>query len=104
MAIKTVLGQVIIWCDKEESFDTGKITNIKNDELNYWGEIEKIEPPVTKFADGEDAEKCMWYKAKVLTDVSDKQLTPPHIFSGRLALSRAMDTTPENISFRWKYE
>lgn len=104
MALKTILGQVIIWCDKDVSFDIAKITNIRNDELKYWGEIEKIKPPVKTFSNGEDTKDCMWYKAKIITDISENQLTPPHIFSGRLALSRALDTTPEKVSYRWKYD
>ena len=104
MALKTVLGQVIIWCDKDHGFDTSEIANIRNDELKYWGEIEKINPPVKKFSNGENTENCIWYRAKIITDISEKQLEAPHICSSRMALSRALDSTPENVSYRWKRE
>ena len=103
MALKTVLGQVIIWCDDDDNFDKTKITNIRDEELNFWAEIEEIKPPVKEFSNGDPTEICRWYKAKVITDLEEQNLTPPHLFSGRMALTRVLDSTPENVSFRWKY-
>ena len=103
MAIKTILGQVIIWCDNDDHFDTAKITNIKDDELKFWGEVEEIKPPVEEFSNGDPTEICKWYTAKVISDIEEKQLTPPQLFSGRMALTRVLETTPEKVSFRWKY-
>jgi len=102
MAYKTILGQVIIWHEKNDRFDKTKITNIKNDELKYWGEIEEITPPVKKFSNGDPTEICNWYRAKILTNTEKEALTPPQICSGIYALSKVLDSTPENISFRWK--
>lgn len=104
MAVKTILGQVIIWYDREEPFDVKRISNVKNNDLNYWTEIEEIAPPVSHFSDGEKTDSCKWFNAKVITNIPEKKLSLPQLCGGRVALSKAMDETPEHISFRWKYD
>ena len=102
MAMKTILGHVIIWCDKEKPFNPNNITNIRDNELKYWAEVEEITPPVKEFSDGEATEKCKWWDAKVITDLEDKQIEAPHLCCGRMALTRALNDTPEYVSYRWK--
>jgi hypothetical protein len=104
MAIKTVLGHVIIWCDDSEEFDPAKITNIRDDDLEFWGEVQEIKPPVECFSDGETTKKCKWYDARIITNKEKEKLSPPQLFGGRAALSRFLDNTPENVSFRWKFK
>ena len=103
MAVKTVLGQVIIWCGKNDRFDKAKISNIKNEELNFWTEIQEITPPTKSFCDGNSTDSCKWYEAKVITNIEEKEISPPHLFVARMALNRALDSTPEEVSYRWKY-
>jgi hypothetical protein len=103
MAVKTILGQVIIWYDKHKQFDINNITKLNDKDLKYWCEIEEIKPPVEEFSDGGSTKTCKWLKAKVMTETTENQISPPQLFSSRMALSRALDETPEFVSYRWKY-
>ena len=102
MAVKTLLGHVIIWCDKDDPFDTNKVNNIRDNDLKYWGEIEEIKPPVKEFSDGQTTDKCKWWDVKIITDIGESQVSAPHIASSRLALNKILNSEPGNISFRWK--
>jgi hypothetical protein len=102
LALKTILGEVIIWCDKVDNFDTRLIADIRNNNLNYWTEVREIPPPVKYFSDGNKTDDCKWWKASVISNISENKLSPPELISGRIELSKALDSTPEYVSYRWK--